>query len=155
MPFNPEELHKHVKELERIWDWIPEGEPNARVALAKAIVAATASFVEGTLDELIVRRCRMAGKKPNLGSLMKCVKWVRTNHPAPPHDKDVVKIIKLRDLVDHGKRVDRAKRVQGVEFRIEDVVWFRSWACAYLKLVYEGLGEKVPGWLGKSNDGES
>jgi hypothetical protein len=52
MPFHPEELHKHVKQLEQAYAEIPSADGNARIAVAKAIISATASFVEGCLDDL-------------------------------------------------------------------------------------------------------
>ena len=52
MPFHPEELHKHVKQLEQTYAEIPSADGNARIAVAKAIISATASFVEGCLDDL-------------------------------------------------------------------------------------------------------
>lgn len=52
MPFHPEELYKHVKELERLYSEIPLSDTNARTAQAKAIVSCTDSFVEGCLSSL-------------------------------------------------------------------------------------------------------
>jgi hypothetical protein len=49
MPFHPEELHKHVTELERAFDRLPGEDLNARTAVAKATVAAVGAFMEGSI----------------------------------------------------------------------------------------------------------
>lgn len=51
MPFHPEELHKHVTELERAFGQLPGEDLNARTAVAKATVAAVAAFMEGSIRE--------------------------------------------------------------------------------------------------------
>ena len=53
IPFHPETLHRHVKELEKAYDAIPVADTNGRTAVAMAIVTATASFVEGCLHNIL------------------------------------------------------------------------------------------------------
>lgn len=56
MPFHPEELHKHVTELERAFGQLPSEDLNARTAVAKATVAAVAAFMEGSIREQAMLR---------------------------------------------------------------------------------------------------
>jgi hypothetical protein len=162
LPFHPEELYKHVKDLERIFATIPDH--NGRVTLAKAIIAATGSFVEGCLDDLIrmtlgrvgvpapiqkwildnkssgIARSGMARKSEFLKDLLA---GLRSGWKVSKRASDFIEGVRqLRNKVDHGNAVDE------VDLRFGSIHDFRTMACDYLEQVYASVDEPKPGWLG-------
>jgi len=167
MPFHPEELHKHVKELERIYHLIPDPDTNQKTALAKAIISATASFVEGCLDSMFrptlsqltipqTLNDAMLGGLRGLQDKITFAKkrlaplrngWKVKDNVASkfiegrfPNNKPG--LVQLRNLIDHGNPVSQT------ELRLDDIGYFRRCGCTYLEQVYASLGIAKPGWLG-------
>ena len=168
MPFHPEELHQHVKELERLYAVIPGLDTNAKTALAKAIISATASFVEGCLDSMSSQTLRQLGipqvwtddivlglkglydkitfVKKRLAHLRSG--WQVKDNALSKFIEDRLGenrpgLLKLRNLIDHGNVVAQA------DLRLNNITYFRLAACTYLEQVYTSLGIGKPGWLGK------
>ncbi len=161
MPFHPEELYKHIKHLEQVYTTIPTADGNARTAVAKAIIAATASFVEGCLDDLITFSLTEVGVPQSIRE------WVMANLRSLRNKTDFLKkrlaglrvgwqvkdsqtskfvegqLPELRNKVDHGDVVEQAN------LRLDRIAEFRILACEYLEQVYASMGVGTPGWLGK------
>lgn len=157
-PIQPEELHRHVKVLERIYiSFLPPADTNSRTAQAKAIVAATAAFVEGCLDDIIRWRCGEFGiRRPNnLHSLAGMLNYcgntlapVRQGWPAESVESaqfvegsDAWSLRKLRNAIDHGDLVNQS------HLKMDSIEYFRRSACAYLEQVYISVGLGKPGWF--------
>ena len=166
MPFHPEELHKHVKELERIYLTLPETDGNGRIALAKSVISATASFVEGCLDALCEQVLGELGMPSDLSNPLLNRLWglnVKIDYVkhslAPKRNGWLVinnniamfvenrlpnkqqGLLTLRNLIDHGDVVNIPA------LRMDNITFFRITACKYLERVYQSLGVGRPGWL--------
>lgn len=166
MPFHPEELYGHLKQLEQVFAGLSLSNTNARVAMAKAMISATASFVEGCLDCLaaftlsdlqvpqpardqILERLRGLQDKTEL--LKKRLAGLRSgwqvqDGPASQFVEGRIPsgrpgLRQLRNLVDHGDVVEQA------DLRLENIGEFRGYARSYLEAVYASLGVETPGWL--------
>lgn len=168
MPFHPEELHKHVKELERVYSTSPNLDTNGKEALAKAIISATASFVEGCIDAVSEQTVAELGNPPNLraakpdghAGLYDKTEYVK-NQLAPLRMGWIVKtdaisqfveggvgtpepgLRGLRNLIAHGNLVGQK------HLRLDNISYFRNAACDYLEQVYASLGIAKPGWLAR------
>jgi hypothetical protein len=165
MPFHPEELHKHVVELERTYCLIPDPDTNQKTALAKAIISATASFVEGCLDSMFCPTLNQLAIPQTLHNAMiggfrglqNKIDFAK-KHLAPLRNgwrvkdnaaskfienrqKNSLGLVQLRNKIDHGNHVSQS------ELRLEDIGYFRRCGCAYLDQVYASLGIAKPGWL--------
>ncbi len=168
MPFHPEELYKHVKQLEQIYTTIPASDTNARTALAKAIISASANFLEGCLTALIgetlavlavpqsVREHVLGGfrglknkrlfVKERLAGLRS--KWQVKENDISKFVEGRMKgnkpgLSQLRNKIGHGEVV------QMQDLRLNNIGYFRDSACKYLEQVYASVGVGKPGWLGK------
>jgi hypothetical protein len=163
-PFHPQTLYEHVKDLEDACTSAKT--PKAQVAVAKAVVAATASFVEGCLYELLHRH--LFGKIGNKALVEDLLKKHRTIQGkvdfAAAHDeylgatwtiadgttKNFVEgrgekphLISLRNAIDHGDKVLHA------DLKLDNIAYFRTVACEYVEQVYASFNDPKPGWLGK------
>ena len=162
MPFHPEELHKHVTELERAFCQLASDDLNARTAVAKATVAAVVAFMEGSIREqgnVAVDRLpshRPQWRKtteqglwpmweflrdtlcPELDKLCPELgpRWV----PTPMDEGEVKRLKRLRNDVDHGNVVNLA------DLRMTELFSHRRAAVAVLASVYKSLGSARPGW---------
>ncbi|HYA39897.1 MAG TPA: hypothetical protein VEF34_01230 [Syntrophobacteraceae bacterium] len=168
MPFHPEELYKHIRHLEQVYNAIPPTDGNARTAMAKAIISATASFVEGCVDDLITFTLAAVGVPPPILEwvkgrrrlrglddkiqLLKSVLaglragWQVKESPASqfiegPMPDNKPGLRQLRNKVDHGSVVEQA------DLRVDRVAEFRILACEYLVQVYASMNVGTPGWL--------
>lgn len=143
MPFHPEELHKHVKSLERAYEVLPAGDLNAQIAVAKAIAAAVGAFTEGSLlEQGNVRPPPQweARKGRGLWPQWKCL---RAGFPATTWDVDEAEFKRLKNLrndVDHGNIVDRARLI------LDRPSAHREAALQVLAGVYDALGSRRPAW---------
>jgi hypothetical protein len=169
MPFQPEELYKHVKQLEHAYMALPTADANARVAVAKAIVSANASLVEGCLDDLIRfvltevgvpspivkwigKRRKLQGLQDKMNFLKDVLSTLRAGwliqdgqasrfaEGRMPDGKPG--LVQLRNKVDHGEVVDQS------DLRLNSIDSFRTNLCDYLKEVYASMKAPPTGWLG-------
>jgi hypothetical protein len=165
--FHPEVLHRHIRQLEQVYDPIPESETNGRTAVAMAIVAATASFVEGSIHQLLRQHLlakigdgvlvddvlgHFRGLERKLGYAKKRVellggKWQVKDDGVSQFVENRLGpktpgLIGLRNLIDHGTKITKS------HLRLEDVKFFRQTACKYLEQVYSSYGDMKPAWLG-------
>lgn len=166
MPFHPEELCRQLQELEHVYVGIPTSNTNGRVALAKAIVAATANLIEGCLDDLIsvslsdlqvpqaiqdqvLERLRGLHDKTEFVKKrlapMRCG-WQAQDQPASEFvegrmPNGTPSLRQLRNLIDHGDTVERA------HLRLDEIEEFGNLARRYLLSAYGSLGITTPGWL--------
>ena len=149
-PYHPETLYRHVKELERVYEQLDPSDTNAREAVAKAIVSATASFVEGCLAEWI-RQLRgdsadkqttdVAKKEPS-GLHNKAQRARAGWCVEPPIEHFIETDLKnLRNAVDHGDKVQQA------DLRLDAITEFKWSAGKYVEQVCTSLGIDRPGWL--------
>ena len=151
MPWHPEELHKQVLVLEKLYDSLPD-DMNARTAMAKAVVWAASSFLEGCLQQLVESLC--AEEKiavPKLGGLAnkrefvisrakkKSTFSVDANNASTRFVEDTYK--DLRNKVDHGNKVNAD------DLHLDNVSFFRNAAADYLDQLYRSFGIGRPGWL--------
>jgi hypothetical protein len=143
-PFHVEALYRHVVELEGLWRWIPEDKPNAREALAKAIVAASAAFLEGSLDHALRVYYGSRGEPmPELDGLRNLLEHVQSLITPRPDAtaRGAFALLNLRNNVDHGDRVDPPR------LKLDAIGSHRAAAAAYVREVFPRLGLEVPGWL--------
>jgi hypothetical protein len=156
MPFHPEELHKHVTELERAFGQLPSDDLNARTAVAKATVAAVAAFMEGSIreqgnvaiDRLPFHRPKWikASTKVGLWAMWELLRddlcpglglrWL----PTLMDEEHVKRLKKLRNDIDHGTVVAL------VDLRMTELFSHRIAAVEVLANVYKSLGSARPGW---------
>jgi len=169
IPFQPEELHRQVRELEQVYGQIPalDVHLNGRLAVAMAIVAATGSFLEGALHAVL--RERLGDKVKDgviLDDLLKTMRSIESKlrylkDRAIPlggnwsvADDQVSRFVenklpgKTRGLVDLRNRVGHGAPVEQADLHLNDVKFFRQTTCAYLERVYASFGQQKPGWLG-------
>jgi len=170
MPFRPEELYKHVRELEGLYGTIAASDTNARTAQAKAIVSATDSFLEGwlgslfqqTLGELGVPESfrgfvvgKLRGLRAKLEFAKKMLAPLRQGWKV--QDDAVSKFVEDRSGNDPGlptlrNRIDHGDVVAQSDLRLNSIEFFRQTACTYLEQVYDSLGVGRPGWLGQQDE---
>jgi hypothetical protein len=152
MPWHPEELYKHVLILEGVYNSLPNDDTNARQAVAKAVIWAASSFLEGCLQQFVEELCSKEGKEvPNLHGLanrrqfvIKRAKKKKTYSvdPAQASTRFIENDLEeLRNKVNHGGRVDTN------EFRLDNISFFREAARDYLEQVYQSFEIGKPGWL--------
>jgi hypothetical protein len=152
MPWHPEELHKHVLVLEEVYNSLLVDNTNARQAVAKAVIWATSSFLEGCLQQLVEQLCAEEKiKVPNLNGLVNKREWVisrakRRKTYSVDSNRTSTRFVedefaKLRNDVDHGEKVDTTK------LRLDNISFFRQTAGDYLEQVYRSFDIGKPGWL--------
>ena len=163
MPFHPEELYKQLKHLESIYLTLDSAEIDARTALAKAIVAGTASLIEGCLHDLAAFGLSEA-KVPDsikarvlrtVNSLSKKSDFLKSDIVPLRGTWSVAKdatsefieggsdacLRPLRNKVDHGGMINQA------HLRLDNITDFRKLAIAYLRQVYASMNVPEPGWF--------
>lgn len=134
-PFHPEELYKHVKELERLYCAIPASDTNARTAQAKAIVSGTDSFAEGclisvfrqTLGEIGVPEPLVDSMLHNLRGLRRKLEFAK-NKLAPLRNGWTVTAMKFRGSSRTGWEKIRACRPSVIRSTME--MWWIRPRCA-------------------------
>jgi len=152
MPWHPEELHKHVLILEGVYNSLPADDTNARQAVAKAVVWAASSFLEGCLQQFIEQLCSQENiGPPKLRGLANKREWVVCRakqrktfavDPAKASTRFVEDDLEeLRNDVDHGGKVETAN------LHLENISFFRGVAKDYLEQVYRSFEIGKPGWL--------
>jgi hypothetical protein len=156
--WHPENLYKHVIDLEGLFTDLGPTRDRERAAVAKAIASAAGSFLEGTLFELIQQVFERNAS--HLGGLaMKWNKRLRSKRPPGLGEtltsfEDVVKAINpgatitrpsylygVRNAVDHGDLI------QPGALHFDDPKFFRRQAYDYLATAYQAVGISPPGWL--------
>jgi hypothetical protein len=151
MPFQPEELFRHVVQLERVYVGLDSGDSNARMAVAKAIVASVAHFVEGSLKDQIRFHLR------DLGTPEPVVALVEKQQRGLEDQKDLVKVLVLlregapisasiKELQALRNKIAHGAVVEATQLHLDDIGHFRQLAIGYLKEVYTGLKQPHPGW---------
>ena len=147
MPFQPEELHKHVKQLEHAYAVLPGDDLNARTAVAKAIVAAVGAFIEGSLAEQGGAKGLPGWAATKRGGLWPCWEALRTAFPSATspdiwtrNDAEMKRLKTLRNDVDHGNIVEQSR------LSLERPTAHREAAIVVLTDVYAALGSNRPGW---------
>ena len=156
--YYPQILYLHVKDLESAYASLPP-EQGGRVAVAKAIVIAAASFVEGCLYDILNRRLMgkigdegltkdLLKRNRSLDTKMKFVfdhvtflggQWLVDDRVVTSVRTDLKD---LRDKIAHGGRIDSN------DLKLDDIAYFRRIACEYLEQVYASFGDPKPAWLG-------
>jgi len=152
MPWHPEELYREALSLEAVYKAIPADDMNARRAVAKAVVWAASSFLEGCLQQLVESLCaeekiavpKLRGLANKREFVLKRAKQKNTFCVDP--DNASIRFIEddfdeLRNKVDHGKKVDTAN------LHLNDISFFREAAREFLEQVYRSLEIGKPGWL--------
>ncbi len=144
MPFHPEELYKHVKELERAYALLPATDTNARTAVAKAIAVAVGAFVERSLfQQGDLHRPVPAGWAKAQRGLVDMWKCLTATFPAPPSKEDegaFERLKTLRNDVSHGNIVNQERLL------LERVASHREEAVQILHGVYTAVGSRHPAW---------
>lgn len=145
---------------------IPSSNINARVAVAKAVISATASFVEGCLNELAAYTLSDLGVlQPIRDQVLERLRGLHDKTELPkkrlaglrsgwqvqdatesqfvegrmPNGRPGLR--QLRNQVDHGDVVEQT------DLLLDHIEDFRNYARTYLEAVYASLGVATPGWL--------
>lgn len=142
MPFQPEELYKHVKHLEHAYEILPK-DLNARTAVAKAIVAAVGAFVEGSLAEQGLAKGLPNWEAVKEAGMWRCWTTLREAFPNASwarNEDELRRIKNLRNDVDHGNIVNQDR------LALDRPAAHREAAIAVLRDVYDALGSNRPGW---------
>ena len=151
MPWHPEELYKHVLILEGVYNSLPD-DMNKRQAVAKAVIWAASSCLEGCLQELVEKLCaeekkevcKLNGLANKRGFVISRAKQRKTYSvdPALASTRFVEDDLdELRNKVNHGDKVETA------ELHLEGISFFREAAGDYLEQVYRCFEMGKPGWL--------
>lgn len=150
MPYQPEELYKHVKILEEVYLSLPD-ETNRKQAIAKAIIGTVASFLEGYLQQKIDE---IGAPKPIEGMFKRRTfvedylknngNWkVVENDPAIQFVRNDGEndLRKLRNKIDHGAKVDTN------DLHLDNISFFRESVSKYIQQLSDSFKTEKPGWL--------